>query len=55
MYKLYIIILYIYAIYYGISAIIRFGPNIPVTKPHCNQIVYSKKKFFGAGVILGTL
>lgn len=33
-------------LYYSISAIIRFGLNIAVTKPHYNKIVYSKKKFF---------
>ena len=35
-----------YMLYCSISAIIRFGLNIPVTKPHYNKTVYSKKKFF---------
>ena len=39
-YKLYCML------YCSISAIIRFGINIPVTKPHFNQIVYSKFFFF---------
>ena len=48
-YKLYCML------YCSISAIIRFGLNIPITKSHYNQIVYSKKKiFFFVGVTFGT-